>query len=234
MSTVLPMNAEVPALLRLQTWLSPAFPTGGFSYSHGLEFAVEAGLVTDAETTARWARTVLLFGAGRTDGILLAAAWRAETVSDRRAIVELGAALRGTAELATESTQQGAAFLRAVRTAWSHPVLDEWMRRFDREGLEPVLPVAVGLVCAVNRIGLETVLPLYLQAFAASLVSAAVRLVPLGQSDGLHILALLEPPVMEAARAAETASLADIGSATPMVDWASMKHETQYTRLFRS
>ncbi len=228
------MTNEVSALLRLQTWLSPAFPTGGFSYSHGLEFAVEAGLVKDADTTARWVRTVLLFGAGRTDGILLAAAWRAETLPDRRAVVELGAALRGTAELAMESTQQGAAFLRAVRTGWSHPVLDEWMRAFDAEKIEPVLPVAVGLVCSINRIGLETVLPLYLQAFAASLVSAAVRLVPLGQSDGLHILAMLEPPVMAAARAAETASLADIGSATPMVDWASMKHETQYTRLFRS
>lgn len=228
------MNTELPALLRLQTWLSPAFPTGAFSYSHGLEFAVEAGLATDADSAGRWVRTVLLFGSGRTDGILLAAAWRAETVEAAREVAELGAAMRGTAELAMESAQQGAAFLRAVRTGWSHPVLDQWTRRFAADGLEPVLPVAVGLVCAINRIGLETVLPLYLQAFAANLVSAAVRLVPLGQSDGLRILAAIEPPIMEAARAAEAASIADIGSATPIVDWASMQHETQYTRLFRS
>jgi urease accessory protein len=231
--TGMAMIAPIEPLLRLQTWLSPAFPIGAFSYSHGLEYAVEAGLIRDRATAADWIGTLLVHGTGRSDGMLLAAAYRAE---DDVAIevAELGAAFRGTAELARESAQQGAAFVTAVRSVWPCPELDAWSASLARAAIDPVLPVAVGAVCRLAGISLDLVLPLYLQAFAANLVSAAVRLVPLGQTDGLRIVAALESMIPQAAASAASADLDEIGTATPMLDWCSMRHETQYTRLFRS
>ena len=215
------MTTTITDLLKLQTWLSPAFPVGAFSYSHGLEWAVECGLVVDRESLADWIAALLAHGTGRIDGMLFVAAWRAgpETLPE---LVELAAAFRGSRELALETAQQGEAFARSVGTGW---------------GAAPpaaAYPVAVGAAARAHGIALETALPLFLQAFAANLVSAGVRLVPLGQSDGLRALAALEDAVRAAAEDALTAPLDDLGAATPMLDWCSMNHETQYTRLFRS
>lgn len=221
-------------LYRLMTWLSPAYPLGAFSYSHGLEYAVEVGRVATAATLVDWVATVLEAGAGRVDGALFAAAWRAADGGDDLALDQaaaLASAWRGSAETALESGQQGAAFLTVTRTAWPHPALDALAAR--TEGQVP-LSVAVGAACAWHGIALPTALAAYLQGFAANLVSAGVRLVPLGQTDGQRAIAALEPVVARAAAAALSADLEELGTAAPLLDWCSMKHETQYTRLFRS
>jgi len=219
------------ALYRLLAWLSPAYPIGAFSYSHGIETAVEEGLIKDRGSLVAWLETVLAGGSGRVDGALFAAAWRAAAAKDWPAfdaIAERAAAWRGTSEMALEARQQGGSFLSITRTAWPHP-------DFDKIGGDLALPVAVALATAVHGIALESALAGYLHAFTANLISAAVRSVPLGQSDGQLALAALEGAVQRAADAALAVSdLDEVGTATPLLDWCSLRHETQYTRLFRS
>jgi urease accessory protein len=222
------------ALYRLMTWLSPSYPLGAFSYSHGLEYAVEAGLVRDRAGLCDWVATAVAAGAGRSDGALLAAAWQAAAADDRPrldAVVELAFAWRGTAETALESRAQGAAFLAATRSAWPHRLLDELALR--QRG-EVALPVALGAAAAVHGVPLAAALTAYLHAFAATLVSAGLRLVPLGQSDGQRAIAELESVIAGAAHTILATPLDQIGTAAPLLDWCSMRHETQYTRLFRS
>jgi urease accessory protein len=218
-------------LYRLLAWLSPAYPVGAFSYSHGIETAVEEGFVKDRVSLIAWLETVLLAGTGRVDGALFAAAWRAATAKDWPtfdAIAERAAAWRGTSEMALESRQQGGSFLSITRTAWPHPDLDS-----VRDELS--LPVAVALAAAVHGIGLDAALGGYLHAFTANLISAAVRTVPLGQTDGQRALAGLEGAVRRTVEAAlAVTDLDEVGAATPLLDWCSLRHETQYTRLFRS
>jgi urease accessory protein len=222
------------ALYRLMTWLSPSYPLGAFSYSHGLEYAIEAGLVRDGDGLAAWVATVLEAGAGLSDGALLAAAWSAATARDDEAldaVAALATAWRGTAETALESAAQGAAFLATSRAAWPHPLLDALALR-HRGTL--ALAVAVGAAGAVHQVPLPALLTAYLHAFAANLVSAGVRLIPLGQSDGQRVIAQLEPVVAGLALRIGATPIDEIGTAAPLVDWCSMQHETQYTRLFRS
>ncbi len=222
------------ALYRLMTWLSPSYPLGAFSYSHGLEYAIEAGFVRDGDGLAEWIATVLEAGAGLSDGALLAAAWSAAAARDEAALDEVAAlatAWRGTAETALESAAQGAAFLATTRAAWPHPLLDALALR-HRGAL--ALAVAVGVAGAAHEVPLPALLTAYLHAFAANLVSAGVRLVPLGQSEGQRVIAALEPVVAAVAQHIEATPIDAIGTAAPLVDWCSMQHETQYTRLFRS
>jgi len=225
----------VDPLYRLLAWLSPAYPVGAFSYSHGVETAVEEGFIKDRASLVAWLESVLERGTGLVDGALFAAAWRAVEGADWAAfdaIAERAAAWRGTSEMALESRQQGGSFLSITRTAWPHPALD---MGHERTGGELALPVAVALAVAAHGIALESGLSGYLHAFTANLISAAVRTVPLGQTDGQRALAALEPAVRRTAEAAvAAASLDDIGTATPLLDWCSLRHETQYTRLFRS
>lgn len=222
-------------LYRLLAWLSPAYPIGAFSYSHGVETAVEEGLVTDRASLVAWLDSVLRQGTGTVDGALFAAAWRAADARDWPAfdaIAERAAAWRGTSEMALESRQQGGSFLSITRTAWPHAALDA---AHERLGGELALPVAVALAAAAHGIALEQALAGYLHAFSANLISAALRAVPLGQSDGQLALAALEGAVRDATRAATAVeSLDEVGTATPLLDWCSLRHETQYTRLFRS
>lgn len=216
--TAMPTSAD---LLRLQSWFSPAFPVGAFSYSHGLEWAVEAGLVRNCEDLIDWIEGLLAFGTGRVDAMLFAAAWRVD-VEKLRDLAELAAAFRGASELAAESAQSGAAFAKAAASGWGVAAP------------AATYPVAAGAACRAAGIELDVALPLYVQAFAANLVSAGVRLIPLGQSDGLRAIAALEPAMLRCAEGARDGPLEDLGAATPMLDWCSMSHETQYTRLFRS
>jgi urease accessory protein len=228
------MATSEAALYRLMAWLSPAYPTGAFSYSHGLEYAVETGSVTTAETLIGWVATVVDVGAGRVDAALFASAWRAAEAGDDAAldeVIALAAAWRGSAETALESAAQGAAFLSVTGAAWAHPALERLGRRHD--GQVP-LSAAVGAACAWHGIPLAAALAAYLQAVAANLISAGVRLIPLGQTDGQRAVAALEPVVARAADAALAADLEALGTSSPLLDWCSMKHETQYTRLFRS
>jgi urease accessory protein len=222
---------ELDWLLPLGTWLSPAYPVGAFSYSHGLEWAVETGAVTDVATLADYVATVLEAGAGWADLVLLAASWRAAAAGEAtafEAVRALAEALRGTAETALETQQQGASFVLATRAAWPGTPLDALA------GAQPTAyPVAFG-AAAAGRIPLAAALLGFAQAVAANLVSAGVRLVPLGQTDGQRTLARLGPVITRIAAAATVTSLDDVGTAAPAIDLSSMRHETQYTRLFRS
>jgi urease accessory protein len=212
------------SLLRLLAWLSPAFPTGAFTCSHGLEWAVEAGDVRNANTLREWLTDVVRHGAGRSDCILLRHAHRAaREAAVLSEIADLAAAVTPARERLTETLGQGTAFLRAAR-AWGLPTLPD----------ETPYPVAVGALAGWHAIDEDATVAAYLQAFAANLISAAVRLVPLGQSDGLLVLASLEPVVLGIAEDTSTASLEDIGSCAFRSDLAAMHHETQSTRLFRS
>jgi urease accessory protein len=225
-------GTEPPTLSRLMIWLSPAYPVGGFSYSHGLEWTVEAGKVRDAATLGDWVEDILSHGAGRSDGIFLAESWRAVCASDERRlaeVVELAAAFAPSAERRLETLAQGAAFLAATRAAWPSATLDRLAALVDI-----AYPVAIAACAAAHRLPLAPTAQAYLQAFAANLVSAGVRLIPLGQTDGLHVLARLELLVPPLVARALGSSIDDIGGAAVMADIASMRHETQYTRLFRS
>lgn len=215
---------------RLLSWLSPGYPVGAFSYSHGLEYAVDTDEVSDTKTLAAWLTTVLLSGTGRVDGVLFREAYTTVAAQDwdgLRNIAELGNAFQSTSEFALETRAQGAAFVRATRSAWPSPAL-------DRIGDDTVYPVAVAVACAAHGISVEDGLHGYFHAFISNLVSAAVRLIPLGQTDGQTTIASLEDTVAAATDRAITIPLDDIGSAAPLIDLASMRHETQYTRLFRS
>jgi urease accessory protein len=221
------------ALYRLMTWFSPAYPIGSFSYSHGLEYAVEAKLVSDAPSLRQWVETVLSRGAGRSDASLFAAAYRAAAAandSDLDEIVELASAWRGSREMALESAAQGTAFLAATRAAWPQPRFDA----FAQLHKGAALPIAVAVACACHDVPLTLALPAYLHSVAANLVSAGIRLIPLGQSDGQRVIAALEPVVAAAAQAGQVTPFDQTGTAAPLIDWCSMHHETQYTRLFRS
>lgn len=225
------------SLLRLMTWLSPSFPVGAFSYSHGIEYAVEAGLVSDAGTLAGWVAAMLSRGAGRLDAVLFRIAYAAVRAGDDAALFDIvvrADAMRGTSEMARESAAQGAAFLDTVRAVWPDPGLDALTRAAAADGRPVAYAVAVAAVAARHDIALVPALTAFLHASAANLVSAGVRLVPLGQTDGQRTLAALEPAILDAVAAARRRTLADAGTAAPLIDWASMQHETQYTRLFRS
>jgi urease accessory protein len=220
-----------PGLYRLLAWLSPSFPTGAFSYSHGLESAVASGGVHDRVSLEAWIATVVTQGNGRIDADILRQAYRAAATADLRALDAVnrrGLAFRSTPELALEATQQGRAFLDTCRAAWPEPFIEDWT-------VDEVCHSAVfGAIAARAGIALADALVGYLQAFAANLVSAGLRLGIIGQTDGQRILCALEPIVGGAAAAALTRGAADFGAATFAVDLASIAHESQYSRLFRS
>jgi len=218
------------AALRLQSWLSPAFPVGAYSYSHGVEGAIESGLVRDAATLEDWIGGVLRFGAGRNDAILLSQAWQLTSNADTAGLAELSElalALIPTSELRLEATSQGTAFLKTVSAAWPE------IGRVDLPP-SPPLVIAYGATTAVSGIPPELAGPLFLQAFAHNLVSAAVRAVPLGQTDGQRVIAALERVVEMVWREARALGIGDIGSSALMAEWSSLQHEAMDGRLFRS
>lgn len=230
-------TTDPAALLKLAAWLSPSFPVGAFAYSSGLEWAVEDGRVVGRAGLEAWLRTLVEAGPPRQDAVLAARAWRAVAAGDAAALAEgaaLAAALKGTAELAQETVVQGAAYLRTVAAAWPSPRLDAVASTLGAAGIEPALPVAVGAASAAHGVALGPTLSLFLHAVVANQVSAAIRLSVIGQTDGQRVTAALEPAILRVAAAAEAADPDDLGAATPMLDWCSMRHETQHTRLFRS
>lgn len=225
---------DASALYRLLTWMSPGYPVGAYTYSHSLEQAVEAGFIDHAQTAQEWIADIVELGSGYSDAVFLVAAYRAAASgnTDRlSSVAELAAAFVTTRELKLEAQAQGAAFLDITERVWTTPALlalrAAWAGPY-------VMAVAVGCAAAGHGIELRETVNAYLHAFAANLVSASVRLVPLGQTDGQRIMAALEKTVVStAARALET-DVEEAASATLMVDICSMKHETQHTRLFRS
>jgi urease accessory protein len=228
-------NAVSPStLFRLMAWLSPAYPVGAFSYSSGIEWAIEAGDITSAETLKRWLKVMLTMSSGFCDAVFL--------VHSHRAIVEkndgllgevagLAAAFAPSKERFTETTAQGQAFLDTTRAAWPCAALDRLLAIWDG----PIaLPVAVGVASAGHNMPVASAVHAYLQAMTANLISAGVRLIPLGQTDGQRMIAALEQDIAVTAARALTARLDEVATSAFRVDLASMRHETQYTRLFRS
>jgi urease accessory protein len=221
-----------PGLYRLLAWLSPSFPTGAFGYSHGLEAVAAEGAVRDRASLEAWVAAIVARGSGRIDADILCAAYRAAQAGDAAALGAAnrrGIGFRATAELARESAQQGAAFSAACRAAWPEAFLAAW-----EPGGEVCHSAVFGAAAARGGIALADALVGYLQALAANLVSAGLRLGILGQTDGQRILAALEPLIGQAAAAAIAREAKDFGAATFALDLASMAHETQYSRLFRS
>jgi len=210
-----------PKLLTLTQWLSPAYPVGAFSYSHGLEWAVEAGHVTDAASFAEWLRDILEQGTGRNDTILMAAAYRS-TPEALTKVDALACAFASSKERLLETQAQGAAFCKVTAAIWGH--------------MPPALtyPVALGHAAATQGIPLDQTAVMYLHAFASNLCAAAMRLVPLGQTEGNQVLHQLAPICEAVVAAALPLTTDDLGGACVLAEIASMKHETQYTRLFRT
>ena len=219
---------------RLVLWFSPGFPTGAFGFSHGLEWAVETGDVGDRDSLIAWIAALLEHGSGWSDAVLLGVSHRALAGGDTSGLIEvaeLAAALQPSAERRLETTVQGEAFVKAVATGWP----SEGLARFRAACPGPVaLPVAVGVASASVGLPLAETTAAYLAGFAANLVSAAIRLAPIGQSDGLRAVAALEPLIARLAPKAADAGLSELGTFAIRSDIASMRHETQFTRLFRS
>jgi urease accessory protein len=213
-------TAPEAALQILASWFSPTYPVGAFSYSHGLEWAVaERRITADRAGLQGWISDLLAYGTGRCDAILLAEAWRAD---DPAQLAEFAEALAPTAERHLETMAQGAAFARTTSAVWDI-------------ALEPMpYPVAVGRAARLLGLPLDPTLTLHVQAFAAGVISAGVRLIPLGQTDGQIVTARLMPLAARVAAEAATATVDDIGGFALQADLASMLHETQYTRLYRS
>ncbi len=208
------------ALYTLAAWFSPAYPVGAFSYSHGLEWAIGSGAASNRQTLQDWIKDCLEHGAGRNDAILLAAAYRDP---NNNKIADLAAALQPSKERHLEALAQGLAFAATTAAAWGGALAD------------PIsYPVAVGRAALAHDVPLEDTVVHFLHAFTANLVSVGVRLIPLGQTEGQRVIADLMPICRAVAEDALAASLDDIGGAAIMADIASMKHETQNVRLFRS
>jgi urease accessory protein len=220
------------ALLPLMLWLSPAFPVGSFAYSQGLEWAVESGDIQDARSLGGRLVELLTFGAPRADAILFAECFRAGVAEDWEALAEANVfaiALANSAERRLETTAQGAAFVLATRAAWDC----EPLRQLSLEA-RVAYPAAVASAAAGHGLPLEASLQAFLLAQIAAAVSAVVRLGPIGQTDGQTIQATLIPRIRALAREAVGSSLTDLGSCAFRSDIAAMRHETQYSRLFRS
>lgn len=221
------MTTDAPSLLRLMTWLSPAFPVGGFAYSGGLETAVREGYVNDAAELKEWLESAITYGQFRNDAVLLAEAWNAGDDAERLTdVADLARALAGSDERYLEITAQGDAFVAAA-APWS-PHMPSAMER------EAPYAVAVGAVAAANGIGLQATLVAFLHALTSQLVSTAIRLSVLGQREAMALLAALEPAILEAARRGHASTLDDLGSATIIADIMSARHEQLHSRLFRS
>jgi urease accessory protein len=221
------MTTHTETILRLLAWLSPAFPTGAFAYSHGLEWAIERGDVRGETTLQDWLTDVLADGAGRSDAILLRHASRATDSATLAHLCELGAAIAACRERRMETLAQGEAFARAA-AAWGSG------RLAALSAHDLPYPVVIGALAADHMIDEDTTAAAYLQAMAANLISAAVRLVPLGQTAGLRVLAALEPTVVTVAAGTRDATLDELGGSCFRSDIAAMRHETQHTRLFRT
>ncbi len=220
--------------LRLMAWLSPGYPVGAYAYSHGLEAAVEAGNVTDEASLSAWLGDVLEHGAGRNDLILARHAHRAAADDDAGAVRDLNdlaLALAPSRELRLETAQQGRSFLDATRIAWPDPRL---LALSEAVAGDIAYPVAVGIAAGVHGMALRPTLASFGLAFVQNLVSAALRLAPVGQTAGTRIVAALAPRVAALAATIPDLSLDDLGSATLRLDLGSFRHETQYSRIFRS
>lgn len=216
------ITTEPQQLLQLLAFMSPAFPVGGFAYSHGLERAIDEGMVASADEVREWIESLLVHGSGWNDAVLFAQAYDASD-EVRLEIDGLALALAASRERALETSDLGQSFVKAAET----------MSPGQTTSFQ-TYPVAVAATCKLAGIDKRAGLLAYLQAFSNSLIAVAVRLVPLGQTKGLEVMRDMMPVISQTAELALRATLSDLGSSTLLADIASMKHETQYSRVFRS
>ena len=235
-------SAGASALFRLLTWMSPAYPVGAYAYSGGIEWATAAGDIADAVSLAGWLTSLLRHGTLFGDAVMFAQAHRAAAAGDAAALAEiseLAAALAGSKERFLETTSQGHAFIDITQAAWPTVAFAKLAACWDggnrgNRGCPIAYPVAAGAACGAHGIAASPALLAFLHGAASNLVSAGVRLIPLGQTDGQRVLAALEAPIIQTAERALTVAPDEWGTATLRAEVAAMRHETQYTRLFRS
>lgn len=208
-------------LLTLTQWLSPAFPVSAYAYSHGLEQVIQDGALSDAPTLTLWLEDVLRNGSGHNDAILLASAYKAES-DELKHLDAVARAFASSSGRLIETTEQGAAFVRTVNAVWGTE-LDEMC-----------YPIAIGRAARLRSLPLDATLEIFLHAFAATLVSVAVRLVPLGQTEGQSVLARLADLIQTISKEAAVAEIDDLGSTCFALDIAAMQHETLYSKVFRT
>jgi urease accessory protein len=221
------MSAPVKQLLRLMMLLSPSFPVGGFAYGHGLEQAASDGQVRDAAALQEWLTSLLAQGSQWNDAVLLTEAHRRAAAGMALAeVAELAEALGGSKERHLEQQNLGGAFISAVK-AGSLSIPEEL-------GERAAYPVAVGAAAAVQGIDAASAVTAFLHAFASNQIQCAIRLGILGQAGGVRLLAELEAVILETASKAAASTLDDLGSNTIAAEIASMKHETLYSRIFRT
>ena len=226
------MNTDaISPLYRLLTWLSPAYPVGAFSYSQGLETAVTQGLVSDEASTQEWIEDSLTGGTQWSDAVIFASCLKAPAIETVAAVNEFALAFPAAAELRAETLAMGRAFAQTTMLAWPCDWLDAALKEL---GDEITYPVAVACAAAGHRIDQHQACEAWIHSGASNLVSAAVRLVPLGQSAGQRILARLETMIVQQAKSARATPLEELATSTLMADICAMNHETQKTRLFRS
>ncbi|GGL69244.1 urease accessory protein UreF [Wenxinia marina] len=212
---------DAAALLTLTQWFTSSYPTGGFAWSHGLEAAVADGAVSDGASLRHWLALVIEEGAGRTDTILIGAAHRAEA-DELTTLSDLAAALSPSASRRAETLRQGAAFAATTRAAWEMDLPDL------------AFPVAVGRAARLAGLPAEPVALAYLQAMAANLVQAALRLFPLGQTEGQRVLRALTPLILDRTAAAVRLPVNEIGGASFLPDIGALRQEAMAVRLFQS
>ncbi|MBV1907053.1 MAG: urease accessory protein UreF [Pseudomonadales bacterium] len=223
---------ENRALFQLLSWMSPSYPVGAFTFSQGLENAVETGLINDLTDTTKWISNLIRYGNGHADLVFLAMAWEAADDKEQLSeLIEFAEAYQPTSEVRLETSAQGAAFLKITREAWP---CDQFSQFDMLDHSQHLYPVVVGVAAKGHAIGKHSAMLAFGHAYIANLVSAAVRLVPLGQTDGQCIIAEQEPLLADTVQSAMSSTLGQLSNSTVMADITSMRHETQYTRLFRS
>lgn len=212
----MPIDAR---LLTLTQWLSPSFPTGAFAYSHGVEAAIEERWITDAEGLEDWLRDCLTDGSGRADAIWLRLA---HASADPLEVDQMARSFALSQERLREADRQGAAFVATVNGVWGYTLPDM------------LLPVAVGHAARLSDLDVDAAVGLYLQAFVANLVSAAIRLSPIGQSAGQRVVMKLQDFCLDVAEQTKGSDADDVHGNAFLSDIAAMKHETLEPRLFQS
>lgn len=210
---------DTTTLLRLMSWLSPVFPTGGFAYSAGLEQAVASSLVVEQSSLESWIKLSITHGALWNDAVIFCAAHRGEDVT------ELCLALCNASERRKEMLDQGAAFYDAA---------EPWFKLTALPARDTPLPVLVAQAAALQSIEAQPAIAAYLHTFASTQLQCAIRLSVAGQNGAAQTLAALEPIIQETAKLAASSTIDDLGTSTFMADIAAMNHETLQPRLFLS
>ena len=206
-------------LITVMQWLSPAFPIGGFAYSHGLEWAINKGYVSNREELQKWVSDLLEYGSLKNDAILIKLVLKG---SDPKEINEIAIALCQAKERLSETQLQGGAFCKIMREVWSLEIDDL------------ALPIALALAAKNENIDQNLVVPAYLHSFCSNLISVAMRLIPIGQTDGQKTLRELSPLISDSVRAVAKSDKDDLGSACFLSDVSAMQHEYLQPRVFKT